>query len=308
MPAVDLRGLRRREWRGAGAAALVVHAVMLGGIIVIGKLALATFVPVERAEIIKVGPSETTPPPPDAPDPGDGGGKTSEGPPNEGAAGGGSNTDPAPVTRGEPPRSTPTPPIPIPAALKPIPNPALPVDPAIQGPKIDIPTPTAIGQPDAPPAPDDPSAGNRGGTGVGDGSGPGGGSGDGPGRDGNPGDRGGGGRPGGVGDRNGPDGPGTNPFGQPGAGVPDHGPRLIKRVKPTITKAMLENGTFGTVQIRVTVGADGRILSADPISSLGNGGTQAALDALYRCKFEPAVRNQRYVTESTVVRFEVRPN
>jgi outer membrane biosynthesis protein TonB len=310
VPAVDLRGLGRREWRGAGLAALVVHAVMLGGIVLLGSLGIGQFVEKPRQEVVDawVTPPESTPP--DAPQPANGG-SPEDGPANAGAeGGGGGNQMDQPVTQGQPPPSAVKPALP-PTVVPPIPNPSLPVQTAVEGPNIDIPAPDVPGIPTGLPAPDAPSMGNGGGTGVGPGSGTGAGPGTGPGVGSGPGGPGGG-PGGGTGPaaRPGGDGPGTGLGANSGppSNTPDHGPRLIKKAKPTITKAMLEHGTFGTVQIRVTVGADGRILSAEPISTLANGGTQAALEALRRCTFEPAVRNQRYVTESTVVRFEVRPN
>jgi hypothetical protein len=310
VPAVDVRGLKRREWRGAGAAALVVHAAMLGGIILLGSLGIGQFVEKPRPEVVEawVDPPDSVTA--DAPDPGDSG-SPEDGPANAGAeGGGGGNQFERPVTQGQPPPSAVKPPLP-PTVVPPIPNPSLPVHQAVEGPNISIPTPNVPGIPTGIPAPDAPSLGDGGGTGVGPGSGTGAGPDTGPGVGGGPGGPGGGPRGGtGPSRRPGGDGPGTGLGDNPGPAsyTPDHGPKLIKKARPTITKAMLEHGTFGTVQIRVTVGADGRILAAEPISTLANGGTQAALEALRRCTFEPAVRNQRYVTESTVVRFEVRPN
>jgi hypothetical protein len=308
VPAFDPRGFKGREWRSAGAAALVVHALLIAAIVVVGKYALATFVDTRSPEHVRAWVTDKIDEP-DTPKPSNGGSPADDAPSTGSDGGGGGNTDPKPVTGGQPPPMMARPPLP-PIVTPPVQHPALVVPTAVQGPDLTIPVPPNVGAVGVPPAPDDPSLGPNGGTGAGPGTGPGYGPGTGPGT---------GDGPGGPGGRNGT-GPTTRPGGTgPGTGVgdnplvpalntPDRGVRLVRKARPVLTKAMIENNTFGTVTFRVTIGADGRILSAEPVNTLGNGGTQAALDALYRCKFDPAIRNQRYVAESTVVRFDVRPN
>jgi hypothetical protein len=111
------------------------------------------------------------------------------------------------------------------------------------------------------------------------------------------------------GDPNGGSSTGTN--GGPGdvgsGGRVTREARLVARVQARPTVAMLENQTFGTVQLWVVVGPDGKIVSAVPQQSLPNGGTEAALQALYRCKFRPALKAGVPVTsERLLVRFEFR--
>lgn len=303
----------RRRFRLAGAVALVLHVVMVAGIVVIGRYAAVTFI--DKPKVVWIGPDEYRPHD-SSPDtagadttPSDRNGPAS----GESGGGGGSNTDSSPVTAGEPPKMAPTPshvPLNLPPPVAPV---SLPVTPTALGPDISVPVPTGpTGLPDAPDAPGDPSLGQGGGSGVGNGSGDGAGGGSGPGSGGGP---GGGTGPGG----NGPGG--TRPTGAPGAGgtgvtgpagpggaIRDRNVRLVVKAKPRIPQKMVETQTFGTVTISVTIGPDGSILSFVPINSLPNGGTQAAIDALRRCRFEPAIRNGVAVTDTTTIRFDIRPN
>jgi hypothetical protein len=299
VPAFDPRGLRAREWRSAGVLTLAVHALMLVTIVGIGKFALNTLGPEpDHARVIDFKSHDVRPDDP-ARHGDDGGGKTTEADPNPGTGSEGGNVAPKPVTRGELPRQTPNPPMVLPNLPTAV-NPNLPVEPTIQGPQIDVPVPAQIGVPTAPPGPDE-SPGSNGGLSIGNGS-------DGPGGD------GGKGATPGVGPRDGRDrrngtvpGPGPNILGHDVApGTPDHGVRIIRKARAVPTKAMIENGTFGSITLTVTVGADGSIQSVVPVQTLENGGTKAAIDAVYRCKFEPAVRNGQYVTASTQVRVDVK--
>lgn len=304
VPEFDLKDLRKREWRSAGVVALVLHAAMIAGIIVIGKYALATFTEQpspESVTMLNSGDLEERPetPKPDAPasEPG----RAADGPETSagGAPSGGGGADTRPATGGNPPAMAPKPPMVLPpppaAALLPITN-------TVQGPEIPVPqTAGPTGLPDVPPPDGPPSPGTGGDGGVGDG--PGGGIGD---RRGN--GPGGNGHDVGPGTRPGGDGIGAGDSLQgplvPTPNMPNRGPRFIRRVKPRLTKAMLDNNTFGTVTLRVTVGYDGSIQKVEPVQTLGDGGTEAAIAALRKCTFSPAIRNQHYVTESIIVRFD----
>ena len=83
--------------------------------------------------------------------------------------------------------------------------------------------------------------------------------------------------------------------------------RLVRKSPPRIPKKMAEKGSFGTVKLRVTVGSDGSVLSVEPVNTLADGGTQAAIDSIYRCKFEPAIRNGVAVTETIIVTQNIKP-
>lgn len=297
----------RKGFRIAGILAFALHAVILTGIVIIGRYAIFTFIDdPSKPKVVMLGPDEYRPVT-DAPGrethPTDGGGPSGGAP----ADGGGSNTDTKPVTGGELPKTSPTP-SPVPLNLPPPPTPvSLPMDPTIQGPDLPVPAPTGqIGLPGAPDAPGDPSAGADGTRGVGNGGGDG--AGNGRNGTGGPGGPGGGRGPGGTQGGGPPGGPGGPGPGGPGGGVQDRNIRLVSKAKPSIPKKMVETQTFGTVTLSVTIGADGSVLRVVPVNTLSSGGTQAAIDAVYRCRFSPAIRNGVAVTETTTVRFDIRPN
>ncbi len=309
VPAFDVRNLKKREWRSAALLAVVAHAFVIAGIIIIGKLALAKFVD-EPTTVIHLGPVDRRVDDPTTPED-EGRGQPADGETSDPGDGGGGNTDPKPVTRGERPATTPNPIVP-PAISIPNIAPSMVLPTAAKGPELPAVDPTAqTGITDAPPAPPEgPSLGDGGGTGVGRGKG------DGVGDGGPTGTGGGdGGGPGGSGKDStatrpgGTDaGTGTGPLPGPGGRVRDRSPKMTVPAKPNLTKAMIEAGTFGTVTIRVTISATGAILAAEPVQTLQNGGTAAAMEALRRCKFVPAIRGGQYVTESTLVRFDIRSN
>ncbi len=295
----------RKGFRIAGALALVVHAGILVAIVVFGRYVIMPFVEKPKEEYVWIAPNEFRPADapgsePATPDGGPGGGSPADG--------GGSNTGTKPATGGELPTTSPAP-SPVPLNLPPPPTPvSLPLTATIQGPDLAVPPPAGeIGLPGAPEKPGEPSLGANGGDGVGDGRGDGGGPGTGPGSGsgpGGPGGRGTGpggstaGRPGGVG------GPGGN---GPGGGVQDRNVQMVRKSPPKIPKKMAEKGTFGTVKLRVTIGPDGSILSVIPVNTLADGGTQAAIDSIYRCKFAPAIRNGMAVTDTIIVTQNISP-
>ena len=297
----------RKGFRIAGALALVVHAGALVAIVLFGRYAIMTFVEKPKEEYVWVAPNEFRPA--DNPDtPGSEPATPDGGPGGSPADGGGSNTDTKPATGGELPPTSPVP-SPVPLNLPPPPTPvSLPMTATIQGPDLAVPPPAGeIGLPGAPDKPGEPSTGADGGRGVGDGRGDGGGPGTGPGSGsgpGGPGGRGPGpggstdGRTGGVG------GPGGN---GPGGGVQDRNVRMVRKSPPKIPKKMAEKGSFGTVKLRVTIGPDGSILSVIPVNTLADGGTQAAIDSIYRCRFEPAIRNGVAVTDTIIVTQNISP-
>ncbi len=300
IPAFDRDRIEEPEWRPAGIITFVIHVALIAGIIVLSTLGIGRFVEQPRTPVTWLEPGVREPAPQDT----TGGGAPSDDPGLGDDGGGGSNTMPKPATAGAPPAMKPSPPIVLPVIKPSVTPPALPVDPAVQGPTYAPSTTDPVGI-QAPTPPGDPSAGNNGGAGIGNGQGNGGGSGNGPG--GGSGSGGpGGGRPapngGGQGNSGGPT---VGPNEGPGPGVANRGVRIAFKSRVIPTKAMIDTGTFGTVTIRVTVGPDGRIISYAPVQGLANGGTQAAIEALLRCKFLPAIQNGQYVTEKILVNFPV---
>ncbi|MCC6743474.1 MAG: energy transducer TonB [Acidobacteria bacterium] len=294
----------RRGFRIAGALALGLHIVILTTIVLFGRYAIMEFHDTDPPpeDYVWVKPDEFRP----ADAPGKDAASNDSGGPEGGAPGdsGGSNVDPKPATGGVLPRPVP---VSVPLNLPPPVAPAsLPVDPGIAGPDLPVPPPTGdIGLPGAPEAPGDPSAGGNGGRGIGNGPG-----GDGAGSGNNPGTGPGGhtGKgpgPGGTRDGVTPGGGGTGSTG-PGGGVQNRNIRLVAKARPVIPRKMIETQTFGTVTLSVTIGADGSVLKVVPVNTLSGGGTQAAIDAVYRCRFSPAIRNGVAVTETTMVHFEIR--
>lgn len=309
VPAFDVRNLKKREWRSAALLAVVAHAFAIAGIIVIGKLALATFVDKPQT-IIHLSPVDRPVDDPTTPET-ERGGDPEEGPRATNPDGGGGGAPGVkPATGGPPPAMTPKPLIP-PSITPPVVSTSMVLPPAVEGPERPALDPTAVpGITDVPPDPGDPSIGRNGEGGVGNNLGPGVGPGGAPGTGG--GVKGGPGGPGTdpTAQRPGATGPGTGTGPGPGLGgrVKDRGPSFAYKAKPALTKAMIEAGTFGTVTIRVTISATGQLLSAEPVQTLQNGGTAAAMEALRRCRFLPAIRGGQYVDASTLVRFDIRSN
>jgi hypothetical protein len=83
--------------------------------------------------------------------------------------------------------------------------------------------------------------------------------------------------------------------------------QLVHKVAARIPQAMLEAGTFGTVKLAVVVGPNGKVIKVTPVQPLPNGGTQAAIDALYKCRFTPAYKDgYAVVSETLMVVFEMK--
>lgn len=304
LPGFDPRSLRTREWRAAGALALAAHVMVFGLVAWLGWRAL-TVAPVFE-DVTMVDP-DAFPRPGDevvrtAPDGAGGDDRGDGGPP---AGGGGGKNAVTPASAGVTPRMTLNPPIVAPTPIQPIRQPDLPVPDSILGPTTTTPVEGPSGVPDAPPSLD-PSSGPGTGGGIGSGEGQGVGSGTGPGSGEGNGPGSGGPGPGGI------SGPaiGTTP-GTGAGGVTDpNAPKVTRGARMRCpgtarpTPAMIENATFGTVKLWVTVGPGGEVLSITPQQPLPNGGTQAAIEAVRRCKFDPALQAGVPVTQKTLVSIE----
>lgn len=215
------------------------------------------------------------------------------------SGGGGSGQESLlPASGGAPPRMLPTPPI-----VKPdVPEknaPILAVVPSAQGPESAPPPPdSTIGVPtgnmDAPPSP-----GTGSGGGLGDGNGNGVGSGSGPGSGAGKGGNKGGGQ---YGSPNGTDGPGTVPFSRISqiSNQPGYSPfRWIYRPTPIVTPEAQERKVAGTVLLRATFHADGRITDVEIVSPV-EFMTESAIAALMKSKFKPASVKGQPVTLTRV--------
>jgi TonB family protein len=183
-------------------------------------------------------------------------------------------------------------------------NPALPVNVSIQGPQDTAPPPNStIGVPtgdmDAPPSPGEGTGGGLG-SGVGTGVGPGRGPGTGLGAGGN---KGGDtfGSPNGTGN-------GMVAFSQIPKLPRESGFsqfRWIYRPTPIVTPEAQENRVAGTVLLRATFHADGRITDIEIVNPVPFM-TDSAIDSLTKSRFKPATLNGQPITVTRVpVRIEV---
>ncbi len=179
----------------------------------------------------------------------------------------------------------------------PKPDPKLAVNPNIQGPDSTTPPPAdaTIGVPNAK-MDEPPSPGTGTGGGLGNGRGPGVGNNDGP-----------GGGPGGQG------GTGGGKYGSPDGGLSEIAYHRIPEIRgnaytpfqwlyrprPVVTPEAQENKVIGTVIMKVTLTADGRVTDIEvvnPVSYM----TESAIESLRRSKFRPAMVNGRPITLTRV--------
>jgi TonB family protein len=278
---------RRRIYIGL-AIALVAHLALIAGVVVASLMQPAKPKPI----INWVGPGEFTPnKTPDISKPempkGNGGGSS---------GGGGEQGTHAPVKGVLPAMSPAAPVVKLTAPSKSAP--VLPVFPTIPGPE-NTPPPTAqLGLPtsnlEAPPAPTSGSRdgyGGKDGPGVGPGSGPGTGPGD---------SRGPGGKKGTAGS---PDGTGS-----PSGEIPFNAIRKpegfkpftwVYRPTPIVTPEAQANKVAGTVLLRATFRADGKITDIEVVNPV-NFMTESAIDSLSRSRFSPATVNGVPVTLTRV--------
>lgn len=225
------------------------------------------------------------------------------GKPGDSGGGGGGKNEPQPVAKGAPPPTSmkmdqpvadlttkPLPP-PPPKALN-LPNSVL-ADPVPRTDDI-----SQLGDPNgkAGPPSDGPGSGGNYGSGTGHGVGGGDGRGEGPGqgfgRGGGPGGNGGGGDGGG---------------GDPRAIATKA--RVLNSPRPAYTEQARQNKTQGTVLVRVTLGANGRVKSATVARGLPDGLNEKAIEAVYKLSFEPARNSMGSPVDSTLtvsVNFTIR--
>ena len=226
---------------------------------------------------------------------------------DSGGGGGGGKERPTPASEGVRPRMMKNPPpIPPSAERPPLTKPDLAIDTGIKGP-IDEPKPKIrqrVGVPGG--ALGDPSDGTGSGGGVGSGRGTGVGSGRGGGAGSGSGGGLGSGSGGGIGDGGGRGRrartaatPKPRP---PKPSGPTRGLQITSKPRPGYTEAARKNNITGSVRLRVTFNANGRIGSITPVSRLGYGLTEKAIAAARAMRFKPAVRNgSPYTVRKTIV-------
>ena len=72
-------------------------------------------------------------------------------------------------------------------------------------------------------------------------------------------------------------------------------PRCIKQTEPEFSEEARKAKHQGTVVVRATVGADGKIHNPHVVRSLGLGHDEKAIEAVNQWLFEPAVKDGRKV-------------
>jgi TonB family protein len=198
-----------------------------------------------------------------------------------GGGGGGGRETPTPPSKGQLPKFDLTPPLIAPRPEPQLHPPQIPipetvqVDPRLQ-PKRDDLAPTGL--PTGVEGPPSPGPGKGGGMGTGDqgGMGSGNGRGVGPGTGYNT----GGGPPGlGGGDRNTPQ------------SVVDSKPVALNNPRPNYTEAARQNKIQGNIRAKVLVGPDGDVKKVSILSHLPDGLDEQAIEAAYKLRFRPAMKN-----------------
>jgi protein TonB len=235
--------------------------------------------PLEHPPIVRVAPPQPQPNRPGEPG---------------GGGGGGGDHDPTPVSRGQRPPSSLRDPI-VPATTKPVPQmpDPLPVPPPIKAPELPTTTPDRYGDPTSTILDASDGPGSNGGAGTGDRAGWG------PGHD----------RGAGPDETDGAGGP-AGPGGRPERDVPLATRAVILNApRPAYTDLAREHHTQGTVQVRVLLGADGRVKQARVHHGLPDGLDERAIAAVYELRFRPATGRDGRAVDSWVtvsVNFTIR--
>ncbi len=86
-------------------------------------------------------------------------------------------------------------------------------------------------------------------------------------------------------------------------------PVPISRPAPSYPREALRRGVGGTVRVQVTVAADGSVERMEVAASSGNRHLdRAAMDAVRRWRFTPALRNGQPVSATVVIPVDFAPN
>ena len=78
---------------------------------------------------------------------------------------------------------------------------------------------------------------------------------------------------------------------------------ILHKPRPGYTAEARENGTEGTVRLRVTFEADGEVTSIEALNHLGDGLTERAVAAAKEIGFRPAIRHGVPVATTKVVEY-----
>jgi TonB family protein len=266
----------RRSPGGALAASGALHAALVGAIVFISSLGLATAPTEARLDAMRL----IFRPIPGPGGGGGGGGLRQPTPPARAELKGSEPVrspvpPPKPVTTRPPePKAKPTPPpppAPTPRPVDPPPPPKPEVTPQVVAPVVTAPADAqnraGVVTESAPVADSHgPGSGGGAGTGQGTGLGEGDGTGLGPGSGG---------------------GTGGGPY-RPGSGITP--PTVLREVKPDYTEEARRRGIAGDVVLEIVVRRDGTVGSIRLLQGLGSGLDQRAIDAVRAWRFNPALR------------------
>ena len=86
----------------------------------------------------------------------------------------------------------------------------------------------------------------------------------------------------------------------PPPGIPDREPRLLSQLKIAYPDRASRDGLEGTVRLRISVDAQGRVTSAKVLSGPGIELNEAALAAILTARFEPATKEGEPVATSMI--------
>lgn len=82
-------------------------------------------------------------------------------------------------------------------------------------------------------------------------------------------------------------------------------PSIITMVKPEYTQEMIENEVEGVVRVRVLVDIDGKVKDVEVLDELGHGASEAIIEASYKMRFAPAMRDGQPVAVWIIIRFNL---
>ncbi len=86
-------------------------------------------------------------------------------------------------------------------------------------------------------------------------------------------------------------------------------PTPVSRTPPNYPREALQRGVGGTVRVQATVSADGSVERMELAESSGNRFLdRAAMEAVRRWRFEPAMRNGQPVSATVTIPIEFNPN
>jgi len=99
-----------------------------------------------------------------------------------------------------------------------------------------------------------------------------------------------------------------SPAGEPAANGNDTAPVAISQPPPSYPRDALRRGIGGTVQVQVTVAPDGSVERMDLASSSGDRSLdRAAMEAVRRWRFKPAMRNGQPVSATIIIPLDFSP-